>query len=161
VLNPVGHLAGTPAGTDKLDQEIQLKPPPAYELAPDESDASAYSYSCEPEDLGYDPSVCFEVLTDATGAIKLASITEEMITDPDYLRDKATGLVLRVRFIDSSEYGRSIVDDIATIYCFKRKSIAVSALGGALKDAELLGKTDHCYLTLYREGDAELLKPFH
>jgi hypothetical protein len=38
----------------------------------------------------------------------------------------------------------------AKTYCFKRKSIAVSALGSALKDAELLGKTDHCYLTLFR-----------
>jgi hypothetical protein len=160
VIRPTPTTHQTPAA--QLNQEIQLKPPPAYELAPDESDASAYSSSCEPEDLGYNPSVCFEVLTDATGAIKLASITEEMITNPDYLRDKDYGLVLRVRFIDNSQYGRSIVDDIATIYCFKRKSVAVSALGSALKDAELLGTTDNCYLTLYKEGgDAELLKPFH
>jgi hypothetical protein len=35
-----------------------------------------------------------------------------------------------------------------------------TALGSALKDTELLGKTDNCYLALYRgEGDAELLKP--
>jgi hypothetical protein len=101
------------------------------------------------------------VLTEATGAMKLASITEDMITNPVYLRDKDYGLVLRVRFLDKSEFDLGAGDDIATIYCFKRKSVAVSALGSALKDAELLGKTDNCYLALYREGDAELLKPFH
>jgi hypothetical protein len=165
VIRPTPTTHQTPAAQldqekAQLDQEIQLKPPPAYELAPDESDASAYSSSCEPEDLGYNASVCFEVLTDATGAIKLASITEEMITNPDYLADTDYGLVLRVRFIDGSQYGRNIVDDIATIYCFKRKSVAVSALGSALKDAELLGTTDNCYLTLYRGvADAERLKP--
>jgi hypothetical protein len=158
VIRPAPTTYQTPAAQfdqekAQLDQEIQLKkPPPAYEFAPDESDASAYSTSCEPEDEGYYPSVCFEVLTDATGAIKLASITEDVITN---------GLVQRVLFTDRSQYRRYIVDDIATIYCFKRKSLAVSALGSALKDAELLGKTDNCYLTLYREGDVELLKPFH
>jgi hypothetical protein len=163
---PADHPVGPSA--DKLDQEIQLKPPPAYELAPDESDASAYSYSCEPEDKGYDPSVCFEVLTDATGARQLASITEDMITNPDYLRDKDYGLVLRVRFLDKSVYDQSGVGDFATLYCFKHKDVAVSALGSALKDKELLGETDkellgetdNCYLALYRgEVDAELLKP--
>jgi hypothetical protein len=136
------------------------KPPPAYELAPDESDASAYSYSCEPEDKGYDPSVCFEVLTDATGARQLASITEDMITNPDYLPDQDYGLVLRVRFLDKSVYDQSGVGDFATLFCFKHKDVAVSALGSALKDKELLGETDNCYLALYRgEVDAELLKP--
>ncbi len=140
----------------QLDQEIQLKPPPAYEIA-DESDSSAFS--CEPEDLGYNPSVCLMVLTEATGAMKLASITEDMINNPVYMTDY--GLVLRVRFLDKSEFDEGRGSDIATGYCFKRKSVAVSALGSALKDAELLGKADYCYLTLYREGDAELLKPFH
>jgi hypothetical protein len=152
----------------QLDQEIQLKPPPAYELAPDESDASAYSTSCEPEDKGYDPSVCFEVLTDATSARQLASIAEDMITNPDYLPDKDYGLVLRVRFLDKSVYAQRGGGDFATLYCFKHKDVAVSALGSALKDKELLGETykellgetDNCYLALYRgEADAELLKP--
>jgi hypothetical protein len=173
VIRPTPTTHQTPAAQldqekAQLDQEIQLKPPPAYELAPDESDASAYSYSCEPEDKGYDPSVCFEVLTDATGARQLASITEDMITNPDYLPDQDYGLVLRVRFLDKSVYDQSGVGDFATLFCFKHKDVAVSALGSALKDKELLGETDkellgetdNCYLALYRgEVDAELLKP--
>ena len=56
VLRPAERLAGTPAdhllGTRvaayQLDQEIQLKPPPAYDPVED-SDSSAYGvYSCEP-----------------------------------------------------------------------------------------------------------------
>lgn len=82
--------------------------------------------------------------------MKLASIIEDTITNPEYLRDKDYGLVLRVRFLDESEYDLGRGGDIATSYCFKRKSVAVSALRSALKDAELLGKTDNGYLTLYR-----------
>jgi hypothetical protein len=137
-----------------------LKPPPAYEIA-DESDSSAFS--CELEDSGYSTydNGCSIVPTETTGALKLASITEDMTTNPMYVGGKDYGRVLRVRFIDKSEYHLGGNDTIATIYCFKRKSVAVSALRGELDKAELLGRTDNCYLVLYRDGDAELLKPLY
>jgi hypothetical protein len=160
VLHPVDHPAGTPGDlllstTDELDHQIQLKRPPAYEIA-EESDSSAIS--CEVVDSGYSTyDGCLIVPTEATSAMKLASITEDIITNSDYVRSNY-GLVLRVRFIDQSGYDQGLGDDIATIYCFKGKSVAVSALRGELAKAELLGKTDHCYLALYRDGDAAHLK---
>ena len=158
VLSPAERLAGTPAddllGTRlaayQLDQEIQLKPPPAYELALQSSNSSAFP--CEPEVEGYDHSFCWMVATEATGARQLASITDDMITNPsDY------GIVLKISFIDQREYVLGGARDFATLYCFKRKNVAISALGDALNDAELLGKTDNCYLALYREDHAEML----
>jgi len=137
---PADHSAGPSA--DQLDQEIQLKPPPAYELA-DESDSSAFS--CEPEDKGYCPSVCFMVLTEAFGAKQLASINEDMITNPDYLLDKDYGLVLRIQFLDKSEFATGFGDyDIATSYCFKRKSVAVSALQRIAMTLTRMHATDTC-----------------
>ena len=158
VLSSADRFAGTPAddllGTRlaayQLDQEIQLKPPPAYELALQSSDSSAFS--CEPEVEGYDQSECWMVATEATGARQLASITEDMITNPS-----DNGIVLKISFIDQREWELGGARDIATLYCFKRKSVTISALGDALNEAELLGKTDNCYLALYREDDAEML----
>jgi hypothetical protein len=151
--------AGLDQEKAQLDQEIQLKPPPVYQ-GPVESDSSAFS--CETEELGYPlPSGCFNfVLTEATGAMKLASITEDILTTPGLMRCCDYGLVQRVGFFHKDEYSGDPGNPIATIYCFKSKRVAVSALGGALKDAELLGKTENCSLALYR-GDAERLKPLH
>ena len=92
--------------------------------------------------------------------MKLASITEDILTNPALMRCCDYGLVQRVGFFHEDEYYGVPGNHIATIYCFKSKHVAVSALRGALKDAELLGKTENCYLALYR-GDAERLKPFH
>ena len=158
VLSSADRFAGTPAddllGTRlaayQLDQEIQLEPTPAFELAAQSSNSSAFS--CEPEVEGYDTSFCWMIATEATGARQLASITEDMIDNPS-----DTGSVLKISFIKQREYELGGTRDIATLYCFKRKSVAISALGDALNDAELLGKTDSCYLALYKEDQAEML----
>jgi hypothetical protein len=105
----------------QLDQEIQLKPPPEYSLY---NDMDSSAYYCEPEDSGYAPSVCFGVGTKVSDAIKLASITEDIVTDSDYGESR----VHRLKVIHGSN------EVFATIYCFKRKSVksvAVSALGSA------------------------------
>jgi hypothetical protein len=86
-VDPIAdHLAGPPAdqldqAKAQLDQEIQLKPPPEYSLY---NDMDSSAYYCEPEDSGYAPSVCFGVGTKVSDAIKLASITEDIVTDSDY-----------------------------------------------------------------------------
>ena len=82
----------------------------------------------------------------------MASITEDMIDNPS-----DNGIVLKISFIEQREWELGGARDIATLYCFKRKRVAISALGDALNDAELLGKTDNCYLALYREDHAEML----
>jgi hypothetical protein len=138
----------TPA--EQLGQEIELPPTPAYSLY---NDMDSSAYYCEPEDAGYAPSVCFGVGTKTSDAMKLASITEDIVTESDY----GDSRVHRLKVIHgSNDHGYEI---FATIYCFKRKigkSVAVSALGSALKKARFLGKTDNCYLTIYK-GDVELL----
>ena len=45
----------------------------------------------------------------------------------------------------------------ATSYSFQEKDVAISALRGALDEAELLGKWQGCYLTIYK-GDGPDLK---
>ena len=157
-------LAGLPAFLpgDQLGQRIQTLPPPAF-YTEDSSDSSAMS--CEPEDLGY-PSFCYTAYTEATDTMKLASIVEDLDTDPAAFDpawlERNYDYLLQVWFVDASELPAGDYD-IATGYCFVHKSVAVSAVGSALKDAELLGKTDNCYLALYKEpfSGKELLKPSH
>jgi hypothetical protein len=153
-VDPIAdHLAGPPAdqldqAKAQLDQEIQLKPPPAYSL---HNDMESSAYYCEPEDAGYGPSVCFGIITKTSDAMKLASITEDITTHSDYEGSR----VGRLKVV----HGSLSPETFATIYCFDRKrgkSVAVSALGSALKRAKFLGKTDNCYLTIYK-GDVELL----
>ena len=168
VLGNADHPRGTPGDVlldipaDQLDQEIQLKPPPAFST---ENNSDSDVVPCEPEDLGY-PSYCYMVYTEATDTMKLASIVEDLSADPAsldpaWLDDAGYDYLRQVWFVDKSE--RYELHDIATGYCFVHKSAAVSALGSALKDAELLGKTDNCYLALYKEpfSAEDLLKPSH
>jgi hypothetical protein len=120
----------------QLDQEIQLKPPPAYEGMSEERDSSAYS--CE-------ATLCFIVLVPgSTSARELASITEEVVYPP--------------KGMSSDDVQNVDFDDTAASYCFQSKDVAVSALGSALKHAVLLGKTDKCYLAVYR-GSGPALRP--
>src|SRR5215212_6185687 len=87
----------------QLDQELQLKPPPAF-YTEDESDSSAVP--CEPEGLGY-PSFCYTAHTEATDTMKLASIVEDVSTDPASFDpawlDDNHDYLLQVWFVDESE----------------------------------------------------------
>ena len=49
----------------------------------------------------------------------------------------------------------------ATGFCFNDKDVAISALRGALDQAELLGKTNGCYVAIYQDYDVHVpdLKP--
>ena len=142
----------TPA--DQLDQELQPTPTPAYEVVHlhyhSGSTSSCSSGECRvtkacPRRI----SNCNEVSTEANGARKLASITEDA-TVPNADAQSLT-------FYDAAFYDLHIIELDATSYCFVDKDLAVSTLRGELDKAELLGKTDNCYVTVY-EGSGPSLK---
>jgi hypothetical protein len=128
VLSPADRLAGTPAdhllGTRlaayQLDQEIQLKPPPAYDPVED-SESSAYGvYSCEP---GVDR--CIGVETHATRAVALASITKDYLGSNGGLSNltksdltKGDGMVLLMEFYDFS-----LGQPNGASYCFDSNTV--------------------------------------
>jgi hypothetical protein len=129
-----------------LDQKIKLEPPPEYFPGEDSEASASAAYSCEP---GVDR--CIGVITEATRAVSLASITK------DYL-DKNGGLtngntkVLRIDFYTSSP-----ADPNGTSYCFDSKDAVFATLGKRkLGGALLLGTIDysssdakHCYIVVY------------
>jgi hypothetical protein len=115
---------------DKLDQKIRTHPPsPTYEDIGEEPDSSAYS--CEAD-------VCFIIRGVSTDARVLASITEYTVHPANYAS------------VQKVDFG------IATSYCFQNKHVAVSALRGVWDKAELLGKTDNCYLAVYKGSGPHL-----
>jgi hypothetical protein len=144
----------TPA--DQLDQELQPTPTPAYEVVDYNSGnfSSCSSGECSvtkvcPRGI----SNCNVVSTEANGARKLASITE------DAARPYADG-GQSLTFYDAALYNLGIFEldaPNATSYCFVDKDLAVSTLRGELDKAELLGKTDKCYVAVY-EGSGPSLK---
>jgi hypothetical protein len=111
------------------------------------------AYACEPR-----VDACPYVDTKATGAKKLASITEE-------IAGTYTGTdVVSVQFYDliiDDRTGARIRSNAHTGYCFYDKDVAVSALRSALDQAELLGKTYDCYVAIYEGYDAPDLNPLH
>jgi hypothetical protein len=154
----------TPA--DQLDQELQPTPTPAYELLGGGLQSTT-SY-CDSSECGVTKpcprgiSFCGVVTTEANGARKLASITEDA-----YSVDEAARILnavpnadeLSLEFYDASlpdsAFGLRLFQN-ATSYCFVEKDHAVSTLGGKLDKAELLGKTDNCYVAVY-EGSGPRL----
>ena len=145
----------TPA--DQLDQELQPTPTPAYELVGDYR--SGTSYYCDSSECGASKacprgiSICGTVTTEANGARKWASITEDAAYDAGV--PNADGLSLSFYDADLADLG--IGPELnATSYCFVDKDHAVSTLGGKLDKAELLGKTDNCYVAVY-EGSGPRL----
>jgi hypothetical protein len=123
------------AKIDQLGQKIQTQPAPAYVVNRGDFIHNP-AYACEPR-----VDECPYVGTKATGAKKLASITEEIAHSYSRGTD-----VLSVRFY---EEGDDPWSTNATSYCFEDKDAAVSALRGALDEAELLGKTYNCYVSIY------------
>ncbi len=129
----------TPA--EQLDNEIQLKATPAYDDVTEEfsTDSDGDSgYSCLSEAVDY----CKKVFTEPTSAVKLASITKEVLADGNYE-------AVSVEFFTENTDGTP-GDVIGTSYCFDSKDEAVSTLGGDLGKAELLGTIDYCYIAVYK-----------
>ena len=140
----------TPA--DQLDQDLQPTPTPAYEVVSYNSGKTSDCDSTECRVTKACPrgiSNCNEVSTEATDARKLASITEHAAVP------NADGQSLT--FYDAALYDLHIIQLDATSYCFVDKDLAVSTLRGELDKAELLGKTDNCYVAVY-EGSGPSLK---
>jgi len=134
-----------------LNDKIQTPPTPSYQVA-NETDSSVYSCDLEDE-LNYAESYCPTVFTEKAGAMKLASITEDLY---------ASDTVLRVEFYSRFEDPSSF---FATSYCFESKNVADHALGSSLDDAEFVGKlvgkttVQDCYLAIYDAGFEPELKP--
>jgi hypothetical protein len=147
------RLPQTPA--DQLDQELQPTATPAYEFAGYAS--GTYTVYCDSSEcrvrkacpLGI--SKCGAVTTEALDARKLASITEDAAVP------NADGLSLEFYDAGLADGAFGIRLQNATSYCFVDKDHAVSTLGGELDKAELLGKTDNCYVAVY-EGSGPRLK---
>jgi hypothetical protein len=96
-------------------------------------------------------SKCGAVTTEALDARKLASITEDAAVP------NADGLSLGFYDADLADFGIRLQN--ATSYCFVDKDHAVSTLGGELDKAELLGKTDNCYVAVYEYSGPNLKRP--
>jgi hypothetical protein len=129
----------TPA--EQLYNEIQLKPTPAYDVVTEEfsTDSDGDSgYSCLSEAVDY----CHKVFTEPTSAVKLASITKEVLAD-------GGSEAVSVEF-DTEGPDGTPADSIGTSYCFDSKDEVVSTLGEDLGKAELLGTIDYCYIAVYR-----------
>jgi hypothetical protein len=150
----------TPA--DQLDQGLKPTPTPAYELVGRYGSGTPHYY-CDSSECGVSRacprgiSICNSVITEANGARKLASITEDAAYDAGV--PNADGLSLR--FYDASladsQFGLRL--QIATSYCFVDKDHAVSTLGGELDKAVWLGKTDECYVAVYEYSGPNLKGP--
>jgi hypothetical protein len=146
------HLQ-TPA--DQLDQELQPTPTPAYKVISHSS--GNYASSCDSSECVVTKacprgiSDCSTVSTEANDARKLASITEEAAVP------KADAQSLK--FYDAALYDLDILELVATSYCFVDKDLAVSTLRGELDKAELLGKTDRCYVVVYERFGPHLKTP--
>jgi len=158
--------ADQPAGppTEQLSQKIQTPPTPTYNYLPiDPSKEGESDYECVLVARGYGDSsppsaYCPAVITKAADPVKLASITQQIQSGPIQDRDKtieADGLdafALKVEFNRRFEDWWGGRPPQATSYCFIGKDLALDALGGQLDKAELLGKTDDCFVIVY-EGD--------
>ena len=83
---------------------------------------------------------------------KLALITEDFVETVFYGEPTT---VLRLDFYRNPHSQLQM----ATSYCFESRDDAVSALRHVLDSAELVGKTDYCYVAIYR-GAGPDLKPW-
>jgi hypothetical protein len=149
----------TPA--DQLDQGLQPTPTPAYELVGDYR--SGTTFYCDSSECGASKacprgiSICGTVTTEANGARKLASITEDAAYDAGVPNADGLSLSFYDASLADSEFGLRL--QIATSYCFVDKDHAVSTLGGELDKAVLLGKTDECYVAVYEYSGPNLKRP--
>jgi hypothetical protein len=136
----------------QLDHKIQLKPTPAYNEVSEEFSVS------NDGDTGQSCSVdyCYMVRTEPTNAVKLASITKEVLAVGS--SDVGSSGAVSVEFYDNS------MDDIfsgpgipiGTSFCFDNKDEVVSTLGEDLGKAKLLGTIDYCYIAVYKPPALDL-----
>jgi hypothetical protein len=134
----------------QLGQKIPYQPTPEYfENRGDMIDNP--KYACKPR-----VDACSYIDTKATGAKKLAYLTDELNSNWTGGTD-----VVSVLFYHglNDRYGPRTIRVNATGYCFYDKDVAVAALRGALDQAELVGKTFDCYVAIY-EGNGPDLKPW-
>jgi hypothetical protein len=87
----------------------------------------------------------------------LASITEDAAYDAGVPNADGLSLSFYDASLADSQFGLRL--QIATSYCFVDKDHAVSTLGGELDKAELLGKTDNCYVAVYEYSGPNLKRP--
>ena len=132
-----------------FNNEIRLETPPAYNDATEElsydSDGDS-GYSCLSEAVDY----CHRVFTEPTSAVKLASITKEVLADNH-------SEAVSVQFTTANTDGTP-GDSIGTSYCFDSTVEEVSTLHLHLVKAELLGTIDNCYIAVYKtHGDGSNL----
>ena len=124
-----------------LNNEIQLKTPPAYRDATEElsydNDGDS-GHSCLSEAVDY----CYRVFTEPTSAVKLASITKDVLADSSY---EAVSVEFNTENTDGT-----LGDSIGTSYCFDSTVEEVSTLHLHLGKAELLGTIDYCHIAVYK-----------
>jgi len=146
---------------EQLGQEIKLPPTPEYALYYESSTLSggaSAAAECELSDEGhYDGYACEDVFTKVTDPVKLASITEELRSDPNsgsFVAEAAAGDYIDV--MKTSFYRSEQVlingDTQATSYCFESEDLAADGLRSQTDDVHklvLAGQTDNCNLIVY------------
>ena len=146
--------------SEHLDQEIRTSPTPAYQLYYEASSLyeSSSASDCVLAYQGhYDGYDCIHLITKASDPEELASITQELRAEPSSGTDVAMAAesdfaVVKVWFRRSE-----LADAHATSYCFGSKDLAADALRGKLHKAEMVGKTDDCFVIVY-EGSGPALR---
>jgi hypothetical protein len=150
--------------SEQLRQEIKTPPTPYYGVyyevstlssgssADPECDLSSVGdYEDSSEDYSYEDSSedysCLTVITKATDPVELASITQEVASDPNSGTDAASYYV----WVAQVEFDkREAAQSHAISYCFRTKGPALAALRRSnSRKPELVGQTDDCYVIVY------------
>jgi hypothetical protein len=132
---------------ERLGQKIEYQPTPEHFTQRGDIIHSP-KYACKPRVYS-----CLYVHTKATDAKKLASLGMEIAgCGTDHVNS-----VLFYHGFYNDRNGLRTIKVNATSYQFYEKDVAISALRGALDEAELIGKYYDCYLTIYK-GDGPDLK---
>jgi hypothetical protein len=135
---------------EQLDQKIQPQEAPEYHqrLEPSRNCAlwpiNPWLYDDECYKVVLNTSHFYSYIMMTPGeTTKLALITEDFVETLFYIEPPT---VLRLDFYRNPHSQQQM----ATSYCFGSRDDAVSALRHVLRDAELVGKTDFCYVAIYR-----------
>jgi len=146
---------GSPS-PDQLDQKIQPQEAPEYHqrLEPSRNCAlypiNPWLYDDECYKVVLNTSHFYSYIMMTPGeTTKLALITEDFVETLFYIEPPT---VLRLDFYRNPHSQQQM----ATSYCFGSRDDAVSALRHVLRDAELVGKTDSCYVAIYRGEGPDL-----
>ena len=132
----------------KLDQKLQLKPPPKYSIDVDSADYAPNSTAVTCADSRFDRCMHVYLEEDYPSAKDYASITRSILRKDGGLSPNGSDIEVKsitINFIDGSPSPNS--------YCFASKDDLVATLD-YLEDAKLLGRIDyshqkHCYIAVY------------